>query len=158
MGLDLKDKKKFCGEIARLYQDANKKERGKLLDEHTITLRFNRDYLAHIRSNGGKTRYVGPGDFLGCPFIGTYGLPMAASPPSLKQQGLHWFLFGAAPRCEDLTLFRHPFRLSSMNQILALHLHPTSALPESGVLRGLKAPTPWTSPRLFLGMGSFYDG
>jgi hypothetical protein len=28
MGLDMKDKKKVCGEIARLYQDANKKERG----------------------------------------------------------------------------------------------------------------------------------
>jgi hypothetical protein len=51
MGLDLKDKKKFCGEIARRYQNANKKERGKLLDEHTITLRFNRDSLAHILSN-----------------------------------------------------------------------------------------------------------
>jgi hypothetical protein len=58
MGLDMKDKKKFCGEIARLYQNANKKERGKLLDEPTITLRFNRDYLAHILSNWGKTLYT----------------------------------------------------------------------------------------------------
>ena len=39
MGLAMKDKKKVCGEIARRYQ----KGRGKLLDEYTVTLGYNRD-------------------------------------------------------------------------------------------------------------------
>ncbi|MDR3172677.1 MAG: hypothetical protein LBU19_00375, partial [Treponema sp.] len=34
------------------------KGRGKLLDEYTTTLGYNRDYLAHILSNWGKTRYT----------------------------------------------------------------------------------------------------
>ncbi|MDR0683897.1 MAG: hypothetical protein LBF83_02045 [Spirochaetaceae bacterium] len=58
MGLDMKDKKKVCGEIAPRYQKASKKGRGKLLDEYTVTLGYNRDYLAHILSNWGKTLYV----------------------------------------------------------------------------------------------------
>jgi hypothetical protein len=58
MGLDMKDKKKICGEIAWRYQKATKKGRGKLLDEYTVTLGYNRDYLAHILSNWGKTRYA----------------------------------------------------------------------------------------------------
>jgi hypothetical protein len=58
MGLDMKDKKKVCGVIARRYQQADKKGRGKLLDEYTVTLDYNRDYLAHILANGGKARYA----------------------------------------------------------------------------------------------------
>jgi hypothetical protein len=54
----MKDKKKICGEIARRYQQADKKGRGKLLDEYTATLGYNRDYLAHILSNWGKTLYA----------------------------------------------------------------------------------------------------
>jgi hypothetical protein len=38
-----------------------KKGRGKLLDEYTVTLGYNRDYLAHILSNWGKTLYVRTG-------------------------------------------------------------------------------------------------
>jgi hypothetical protein len=51
MGLDMEDKKNFCGEIAQRYQDADKKGRENLQDEHTITLRSNLDYLTHILSN-----------------------------------------------------------------------------------------------------------
>jgi hypothetical protein len=51
MGLDMKDKKKICGEIARRYRQADKKGRGKLLYEYTTALGYNRDYLAHILSN-----------------------------------------------------------------------------------------------------------
>jgi hypothetical protein len=58
----MKDKKKVCREIARRYQKADKKGKGKLLDEYTVTLGYNRDYLAHILSNGEKTRYVRAGD------------------------------------------------------------------------------------------------
>jgi hypothetical protein len=43
MGLDMKNKKKVCGEIARRYQQADKKGRGKLLEEYTVTLGYNRD-------------------------------------------------------------------------------------------------------------------
>ena len=43
MGLAMKDKKKVCGEIARRYQKADKKGRGKLLDEYIVTLGYNRD-------------------------------------------------------------------------------------------------------------------
>jgi hypothetical protein len=57
----MNDKKKVCGEIARRYQKANKKGRGKLLDEYTVTLGYNRDYLAHILSHWGKSRYVRAG-------------------------------------------------------------------------------------------------
>jgi hypothetical protein len=38
MGLDMKDKKKICGVIARRYQKSDKTGRGKLLDEYTVTL------------------------------------------------------------------------------------------------------------------------
>ncbi|MDR1099476.1 MAG: hypothetical protein LBL28_03250 [Treponema sp.] len=54
----MKDKKKVCAEIARRYQKADKTGRGKLLDEYTVTLGYNRDYPAHILSNVGKTRFV----------------------------------------------------------------------------------------------------
>ena len=54
MGLDMKDKKKVCREIARRYQQADKKGKGKLLDEYMATLGYNRDYLALIQSNWGK--------------------------------------------------------------------------------------------------------
>ncbi|MDR2629493.1 MAG: hypothetical protein LBC60_01065, partial [Spirochaetaceae bacterium] len=50
--------KKVCGAIARRYQQADKKGRGKLLDEYTVTLGYNRDYLAYILSNWSKIRYV----------------------------------------------------------------------------------------------------
>ncbi|MDR2633311.1 MAG: transposase, partial [Treponema sp.] len=58
MGLDMNDKKKVCAEIARRYRKADKKGRGELLDEYTVTLGYNRDYLAHILSNWGKIRYA----------------------------------------------------------------------------------------------------
>ena len=51
MGLDMKDKKKVYREIVRRYQKSNKKGKGKLLDEYTVTLGYNRDYLAHILLN-----------------------------------------------------------------------------------------------------------
>ncbi|MDR1306894.1 MAG: hypothetical protein LBK74_04900, partial [Treponema sp.] len=35
--------------------------RGKLLDEYTETLGYNRDYLAHVLSNWGTTRYIRAG-------------------------------------------------------------------------------------------------
>jgi hypothetical protein len=38
----MKDKKNVCGETARRYQKADKKGKGKLLDEYTATLSLRR--------------------------------------------------------------------------------------------------------------------
>ena len=58
MGLDMKTRKKICGEIYRRYQKADKKGKARILEEHTQTLGYNRDYLAHLLTNWGKTRYA----------------------------------------------------------------------------------------------------
>jgi hypothetical protein len=59
MRLDMKDKEKVRAKIARRYRQADKTGRGKLPeDEYTVTLDYNRDYLAHILTNRGKTRFV----------------------------------------------------------------------------------------------------
>jgi hypothetical protein len=58
MRLDMKTRKKICGEIYRRYQKASKKVKGKILDEYSKTLKMNRDYLANLLANWGKTRYA----------------------------------------------------------------------------------------------------
>ena len=58
MRLDLKTRKNICGKIFRRYQKAGKKDKGEILDEYTQTLECNRDYLAHLLANWGKTRYA----------------------------------------------------------------------------------------------------
>jgi len=58
MGLDMKTRKKICGRIYRRYQKAGKKGKAKILDEYALTLEYNRDYLAHLLSNWGKTKYA----------------------------------------------------------------------------------------------------
>ena len=57
MGLDMKTRKKICGEIYKRFQKARKKDKAKLLDEYAPTLGLNRDYLAHLLTNWGKTGY-----------------------------------------------------------------------------------------------------
>ena len=54
MRLDLKTRKKICEKIFKRYQKAGKKDKGKILDGHTLTLDCNCDYLAHLLSNWGK--------------------------------------------------------------------------------------------------------
>ena len=58
MGLDMKTRKKVCGKIYKRYQKAGKKGKAKILDEYAQTLEYNRDYLAHLLANWGKTRYA----------------------------------------------------------------------------------------------------
>ena len=58
MGLDMKTRKKICGEIFRRYQKAGKKGKAKILDEYVQTLGYNRDYLANLLTNWGKNRYT----------------------------------------------------------------------------------------------------
>jgi hypothetical protein len=58
MGLDMKTRKKICGKLFKRYQKASKNEKKMILDEYAQTLEFNRDYLAHLLSNWGKTRYA----------------------------------------------------------------------------------------------------
>jgi hypothetical protein len=57
MGLDMETRKKICKEIYKRYQKARKKEKGKILNEYSRTLDYNRNYLAHLLANWGKTRY-----------------------------------------------------------------------------------------------------
>ena len=58
MGLDMKTRKKICAAIFKRYQKAGKKDKAKILDEYAPTLNYNRDYLANLVTNWGKTRYV----------------------------------------------------------------------------------------------------
>jgi hypothetical protein len=58
MGLDMKTRKKICAALFRRYQQAGKKDKKEILDEYTQTLDLNRDYLAHLLTNWGKTRYA----------------------------------------------------------------------------------------------------
>jgi hypothetical protein len=58
MGLDMKTRKKICGQLFKRYQKAKKKDKGKILDEYAGTLGHNRDYLANLLTNWGKTRYA----------------------------------------------------------------------------------------------------
>jgi hypothetical protein len=53
----MKTRKKICGELFSRYQKAKKKSKAKILDEYAATLGYNRDYLAHLLANWGKTRY-----------------------------------------------------------------------------------------------------
>jgi len=58
MGLDMKTRKKICGKIFRRYQKAGRKGKAKILDEYAPLLDYNRDYLANLLNNWGKTRYA----------------------------------------------------------------------------------------------------
>ena len=58
MGLDMKTRKKICARLYKRYQKAGKKDKAKILDEYAPMLGHNRDYLAHLLANWGKTRYV----------------------------------------------------------------------------------------------------
>jgi len=62
MRLDMHTRKKICGKIYRRYQKAGKKDKGKILDEYAKVLECNRDYLAHLLANWGKTRYATTGN------------------------------------------------------------------------------------------------
>jgi hypothetical protein len=55
-------RKKICAKIYRRYQKAGKKGKGEILDEYAKTLECNRDYLAHLLTNWGKTRYAAIGN------------------------------------------------------------------------------------------------
>jgi len=61
MGLDMKTRKKVCGKIYKRYQKASKKSKARILDEYASLLEYNRDYLAHLLANWGKTRYAALG-------------------------------------------------------------------------------------------------
>jgi hypothetical protein len=58
MGLDMKTRKKICEELFKRYQKSCKKGKKKILDEYAPMLGHNRDYLAHLLTNWGKTRYA----------------------------------------------------------------------------------------------------
>jgi hypothetical protein len=54
----MKTRKKICGKIFKRYQKAGKKGKAKILDGYAPLLEYNRDYLARLLTNWGKTRYA----------------------------------------------------------------------------------------------------
>jgi hypothetical protein len=62
MGLDMKTRKKICRRICKRYQQSSKKDKAKILEEYGPLLGHNRDYLAHLLTNWGKTRFALSGD------------------------------------------------------------------------------------------------
>jgi len=58
MGLDMKTRKKIYGALFKRYQKTGKKGKTQILDEYSVTLGLNRDYLANLLTNWGKTRYA----------------------------------------------------------------------------------------------------
>ena len=58
MGLTMNERKAVTREIARRYQKSSKKQRGKILDEFTALMDYNRTYASHILSNWGKKVFL----------------------------------------------------------------------------------------------------
>jgi hypothetical protein len=54
MGLTMKEKQALTREISKRYQHADKKEKGKILDELVKTTGYNRKYATHILAAWGK--------------------------------------------------------------------------------------------------------
>ena len=54
----MKTRKKVCAALFNQYQNAPKKDKGKVLDEYAPILGLNRDYLANLLTNWGKTTYA----------------------------------------------------------------------------------------------------
>jgi hypothetical protein len=59
MGLEHERQEKSLWRDCPAIPADGQKGPGKLLDEYTVTPGYNRDYLAHILSNWGKTLYAG---------------------------------------------------------------------------------------------------
>jgi hypothetical protein len=58
MRLDMNTRKKVCSRIFKRYQQAGKKDKALILNDYVLTLGYNRDYLATLLANWGKTRYA----------------------------------------------------------------------------------------------------
>ena len=58
MRLDMNTRNKICGALFKRYQKVGKKGKSQILDEYAVTLGLNRDYLANLLTNWGKTRYA----------------------------------------------------------------------------------------------------
>ncbi len=58
MGLTMNERKAVTREIARRYQKSSKKQRGRILDEFTALMDYNRTYASHILSNWGKKVFL----------------------------------------------------------------------------------------------------
>ena len=56
MGLDMKTRQKLTEETAKRYCQAEKKEKGKILDEFTATTGYNRKYAIHILRNTARIK------------------------------------------------------------------------------------------------------
>lgn len=61
MGLKMSEKKAVTGEVAKRYQRSPKKQKGRILDEFTALMGYNRSYASHILSNWGRKVFLGIG-------------------------------------------------------------------------------------------------
>lgn len=61
MGLRMSERKAVTREVAKRYQKASKKQRGKILDEFTVLMGYNRTYASHILSNWGRKVFLNLG-------------------------------------------------------------------------------------------------
>ncbi|HGJ67341.1 TPA: hypothetical protein ENS27_18420 [bacterium] len=62
MGLRMNERRAVTREIAKRYHKSSKKQRGKILDEFTALMGYNRSYASHLLSNWGRKIYLGRGD------------------------------------------------------------------------------------------------
>ena len=58
MGLTMKEKKSLTRKIAPRYRKANKKEKGRILNEFVQTTGYTRKYASWILRMWGKKKYV----------------------------------------------------------------------------------------------------
>ena len=63
MGLSMETRKEIRREHYKRYQKASKKEKGQILDKLVGTTGQNRDYLAWVLTNYGKTKCVRIGQY-----------------------------------------------------------------------------------------------
>lgn len=50
----MNERRAVTREVAKGYQKSSKKQRGKILDEFTALMGYNRSYASHILSNWGR--------------------------------------------------------------------------------------------------------
>lgn len=62
MGLKMNERRAVTREVAKRYQKSSKKQRGKILDEFTALMGYNRTYASHILSNRGRKVFLRRGD------------------------------------------------------------------------------------------------
>lgn len=58
MGLRMDEKRVITREVAKRYQKSSKKQKGRILDEFTALMGYNRSYASHIMSNWDRKIFL----------------------------------------------------------------------------------------------------